>query len=57
MLEDIRTTLKRKGYLKQTLMQAAGQLRKGGNVEYFGLAVKGPSNESPNVVNTGQVNH
>jgi hypothetical protein len=36
MLEDIRTTLKRKGCLKQTLMQAAGQLRKGANVEYFG---------------------
>jgi hypothetical protein len=43
MLEDIRTTLKRKGCLKQTLMLAAGQLRKGANVEYFGQAIKGPS--------------
>jgi hypothetical protein len=42
MLEDIRNTLKRKGCLKQTLMQAAGQLRKGANVEYFGHPVKGP---------------
>jgi len=58
MLEDIRTTLKRRGCLKQTIMQAAGQLRKGANVEYFGHAVKGPSNESPNAqVNTGHVNH
>ena len=43
MLEDIRTTLKRKGSVNKTLMKAAGQLRKGANVEYFGHAVKGPS--------------
>ncbi len=46
MIEDIRTTLKRKGQLKNTLMQAAGQLRKGTNVEYFGHAVKGPNGEN-----------
>jgi len=43
MLDDIRTTLKRKGSVNKTLMKAAGQLRKGANVEYFGHAVKGPS--------------
>lgn len=45
MLEDIRTTLKRKGQLKSTLGLAAGQLRKGTNVEYFGHA-GGPNRES-----------
>ena len=46
MLEDIRTTLKRKGSVNKTLMQAAGQLRKGANVKYFGHAVKGPSSSA-----------
>lgn len=40
MLEDIRTTLKRKGFIKSTLMQAASAFKKGVNVEYFGHAIK-----------------
>jgi hypothetical protein len=40
MLEDIRTTLKRKGFIKSTLMQAASAFKRGVNVEYFGHAIK-----------------
>jgi hypothetical protein len=46
MLEDIPITLKRKGCLKQTLMQAVGQMRKGSKVEYLGQAVKMPSSSA-----------
>ena len=40
MLEDIRTTLKKKGFIKSTLQQAASAFRKGVNVEYFGHSFK-----------------
>ena len=47
MLEDIPITLKRKGCLKQTLMQGVGQMRKGSNFfEYLGQAVKRPSSSA-----------
>jgi hypothetical protein len=42
MLEDIRTTLKRKGQLKASLAQAAGLLKKQGQ-ECFGHALKEPN--------------